>query len=211
MIFKNENAQKCYKETAVKFVVSLAVLICSAAEIIVEKLILKGETSWVTALAVFCLFISALYTLANGVIFYSFKKLNKCDKSEIQEIENDMASGEWYPASRLYMTDTRFISFSPDPKWMLYTDIAMMYKYISKQNGITMSEGIKILYKNGTDKMLSEISLPILHLLRSREFDRETEIIMAKAKEKNPEIFMGYDPVVLRTLKANAKNNGGKK
>ncbi|MBQ9604779.1 MAG: hypothetical protein IJR45_05115 [Firmicutes bacterium] len=203
MRFKNENAVKCYKSHLISVWGGLALIIFSALGMIVELAVFARPTSLFTVMEIFYIIIGIVLCFGGLAHIVSYSVLDDCDEKELKKLDEEMSNGEWFAAPRMYLTESYVISLAAEPKWIEYKDILMVYKDSFSMNGLAINKGVTVLNKNGREKAFCGILFPIFKK-RGWKYDKEVDAAFVKIKEKNPNVFVGYDPNVLEQLKDNA-------
>ena len=203
MRFKNENAVKCYKSHIITAWVGLVLIIYAIAAMTVELAVMNLPISLFTVVEVFYIIIGIILCFGGLSHIVSYSVLDDCEEKELKMLDDEMAKGEWFAAPRLYLTEKYIISFASEPKWIEYKDVLMIYSDSFSFNGLTVNKGVTVLDKDGKERAFCGIMFPIFKK-RGWSYDKEINTAFGKIKEKNPNIFAGYDRTVLENLKNNA-------
>ena len=203
MRFKNENAVKCYKSHIITAWVGLVLIIYAIAAMTVELAVMNLPISLFTVVEVFYIIIGIILCFGGLSHIVSYSVLDDCNEKELKKLDEEMSKGEWFAAPRMYLTENYVISLAAEPKWIEYKDILMVYKDSFSMNGLTINMGVTVLNKNGREKAFCGILFPIFKK-RGWKYEKEVDTAFVKIKEKNPNVFIGYDPNMLERLKDNA-------
>ena len=164
------------------------------------------ENSILCGLLVIALIIGVLFAIAGAAELSNFITIEQQMPERIELLENEIR-GEgtiWLDTLKMYLCENYFIALNNGIRYSKYTDLLMIYKTIHKSNFVKTGESISVLVTNGAIHQLANVSRKIS--FKASEVDNELSVFGMKAKEKNPDIFLGYDAQVLADLQRRAKN-----
>ena len=152
------------------------------------------------------LMLGILITIPAVSGYSKFIKIEHQFSDIIPMLENEMHTegAVWLPELKMYACENYYVGFHNGIDYGKYTDLLMIYKTIHRTNFIKTGESINVLLKNGGTRQIANASTKVS--LKGSKVDNEMSVLAAKAREKNPDIFLGYDAQVLADLTRRAKN-----
>lgn len=143
------------------------------------------------------------------LVFYeifSYKNsINKLDDYLISKLDMEMnlATAVYYQPVHVYLTNNYIINFKHSFKVMKYEDIAWIYVYERRVNGIQQSQSIKIVDNNGKKHTIAKIKLVTKN--QKQCYDAIFNTIISK----NSDILLGYTDENIKEMNQRFNKNFG--
>lgn len=144
-----------------------------------------------------------------GLVFYeifSYKySISKLDEYLISQIdmEMNMATAEYYQPVHMYLTNNYLINFKHAFKVMKYEDIAWIYVYEKRVNGLEQTRAIKVVDNNGKRHTIAKIRL--MSKKQSECYDEIFNTVLSK----NSNVLIGYTDENIKEMNNRFNKNYG--
>lgn len=135
-------------------------------------------------LSIVCFVIGVIGVIVSFLQLHKFNKsIKKMGDSLIQKLDSEMNSSNafYYDKAHLYLTDNFIINFSGFFKVINYKDMAWVYPFLYRTNGIKTSQSIIVITKDGKKHNVANID--IITKAKKETYNEIYNTIVSKNKD----------------------------